>query len=111
MLAAARELDEAGRCVVPVKADGSSAPEGRDSLDCDALYCEQQRARARENAAFEMLAASLTEIQCGTGRRAHAIHLLLALETVLSQALGECGRDEYQRVVDRYLAVRHGGAR
>lgn len=93
---------------MPAEDDDSSAP---DSLDCDALYCEQQRARARENAAFETLAASLTEIQCGTGRRAHAIHLLLALETVLSQGLGECGRDEYQRVVDRYLAVRHGGAR
>lgn len=91
--------------------DEFGTPDGRDSLDCDTLYCEQQRARARENAAFEMLAAGLTEIQCGTGRRAHAIHLLLALETVLSQALSECGRDEYRRVVDRYLAVRHGGAR
>lgn len=89
---------------------GIGGPVALDDDEFGALYCEQQQARARENAAFEMLAASLTEIQCGTGRRAHAIHLLLALETVLSQALGECGRDQYQRVVDRYLAVRHGGA-
>ena len=105
MLAAARELDDAGFGVLKAKAD--------DGLDCDALYCEQQRARARENAAFEMLAASLTEIQCGTGRRAHAIHLLLTLEAVLSEALGECGRDQYNKVIDRYLATRFkhtGGA-
>lgn len=90
--------------------DSSSATEGRDSLDCDALYCEQQRARAREATAFEMLAANLGEVQCGTGRRARAVHLLLALEAVLAQALGECGRDQYQKVIDRYLSVRHGGA-
>lgn len=103
MLAAARELDDAGFGVLKAKAG--------DGIDCDALYCGQQRDRARENAAFEMLAANLGEAQCGTGRRARAVHLLLALEAVLAQALGECGRDQYQKVIDRYLSVRHGGAR
>lgn len=105
MRAAARELDDAGLGVLKAKAD--------DGIDYNALYCEQQRDHARETLAFQMLAAGLTEIQCGTGRRAHAIHLLLALEAVLSEALGECGRDQYNKVIDRYLATRFkhtGGA-
>lgn len=105
MLAAARELDDAGFGVLKAKAD--------DGIDYDALYCGQQRDRARENLAFQMLATGLTDVECGTARRTRAVHYLLALEAVLSEALGECGRDQYNKVIDRYLATRFkhtGGA-
>lgn len=83
-------------------------PPGVSTPDTDQLYVEQQQERAAEQMAFQMLAATVTNVACGTGRRARAIHLLLGLEKVLAEALGECGRDQYQKVIDRYLAVRHG---
>jgi hypothetical protein len=83
----------------------------RDGIDYDALYREQQRNHSRETLAFQMLATGLTEVKCGTARRVRAVHYLLALETVLSEALGECGRDQYDKVIDRYLTTRfkHAG--
>jgi hypothetical protein len=53
-----------------------------------------------------VLVAGLTDVECGTARRARAVRYLLALEAVLSEALGECGRDQYNKVIDRYLATR-----
>jgi hypothetical protein len=78
--------------------------------DLDALYTAQQTDRARETVALDLLAAGLAEVKCGTARRARAVHYLLGLERVLSQALGECGRDQYDKVITRYLNVRHGPA-
>ena len=80
-------------------------------IDYDAIYREQRRNHDRETLAFQLLTEGLTEVQCGKARRVRAVHYLLALEAVLSEALGECGRDQYGKVIDRYLTTRfkHAG--
>jgi hypothetical protein len=79
-------------------------------VDYDTLFREQQRDRSRETLALQALAAGLAEVKCGTARRARAVHYLLRVERVLSQSLGECGKQEYGKVITRYLNVRHGRA-
>lgn len=85
-------------------------PPGVSTPDADDLYARQQAAADREATALRLLAENLTDVPCGTGRRALGVHILLAVEETLSDTLGPCGKREYQRVVDHYLRARHGHA-
>ena len=76
--------------------------------DVAALAARQQAAADREATALRLLAENLTDVPCGTGRRALGVHTLLAVEETLSRTLGPCGKREYQRAVDHYLKARHG---
>lgn len=88
----------------PIVAD----PPGVSASDIEHLHAEQQAAADREATALRLLAENLTDVPCGTGRRALGVHTLLAVEETLSRTLGPCGKREYQRAVDHYLRARHG---